>query len=91
MSDKEAALDALQTIINLSACHTMSKVNDKIIAESEIIKSALGKIPAELITDEVRVSCYYIGMVGHSVSISEARGQYKSGDQMCQSCGGRCL
>lgn len=89
MSDKEKALDALQVIINLTACHTMSKVNDEVIAQSETIKKALNKLPEQSLVEE-RVSCFYSGMTCHSVPVSEAKKEYKPGDQMCQSCG-RCL
>ena len=90
MSDKEKALDALQIIINLTSCHTMDTVNNAIIEQSDVIAKALAKIPAEPITSEIYITCYYIGMTGYSVPISTARVQYKPGDQMCDSCE-RCL
>ena len=89
MSDKEKALDALQIIINLTSCHTMSAVNDEIIKLSEIIKRALAKVPEQPSTDEIYIICHY--MPGRSVPIPEAQAWYSSGDQNCQNCGGRCL
>ena len=88
MPDKMQALDALQTIINLTSCHTISRVNDEVIACSEVIEKALGGLPEQPITSEVHIVCYY-GSV-HSIPLSEARAWYASGDQNCQSCGGRC-
>ena len=89
MSDKEKALDALQTIINLTTCHPMSTVNDEIIKQSGIIERVLAKIPDTAPIDEIHIICHYTP--GRSVPIPEARAWYASGDQNCQSCGGRCL
>lgn len=89
MSDKEKALDALQQIINLTTCHTMSAVNDEVIKQSEIIKKALAKVPLEPITSEVHIICHYTP--GRSVPIPEAKAWHSPGDQNCLSCGGRCL
>ena len=89
MSDKEKALDALQVIINLSACHNMTTVNNEIIKQSEIIKRAVSKIPDEPTTEGERVSCFYIGMPGHSVPVSAAQEQYNACDSTCAACG-RC-
>ena len=85
MSDKEKALDALQVIINLSACHTMTAVNNEIIKQSETIRRALN---APIISEE-RVSCFYSGMPGHAVSLEEARKQHNYCDPTCVACG-RC-
>ena len=84
MSDKEKALDALQVILNLSACHNMSKVNNEVIARSEIIKKALNKLPEKSIEGE-RISCFYIP--GRSVAIEDAQTQFNSCDAVCASCG----
>lgn len=84
MSDKEKALDALQAIINLTTRHTMSAVNDEIIAHSGVIERALRQ---PLVTSE-QITCYYTP--GRSVPTTEAAAWYASGDQNCQSCGGRC-
>ena len=88
MSNKGKALDALQTIVNLAACHTLAKVTDEIIEQSETIRRALNQLP-ELSIGGERVSCFYAGMPSHSVPIEEARTQYKPCDSVCGQCG-RC-
>ena len=90
MSDKEKALDALQEIINLTSCHTMSKVNDEIIAQSEIIKKALSRVPDIPVDEGIYVSCYYASISGRTVPISEAKVWYTTLDSVCQQCE-RCL
>ena len=82
---KEKALDALQTIINLTNCHTSSRVNNKIIAASEVISSALNKLPEP----RESVSCFYSGMPGHAVPLATAQEQYNACDSTCAACG-RC-
>lgn len=86
MSDKEKALDALQIMINLAACHTLGKVTDEIIEQSETVQRALKQLPEALIGG-VRVSCFYSGMPGHSVPIEDAQAQYKPCDSVCGQCG----
>jgi hypothetical protein len=86
MSNKGEALDALQTIINLAACHTLAKITDEIIKQSETIRQALNGLPEISIGGE-RVSCFYAGMPGHSIPIEDARAQFSSCDSVCGQCG----
>ena len=89
MSDKEKALDALQTIINLAACHTLGKITDEILKQSEVIQRVLNQMPTQpLYTSEIHLICHYAP--GRSIPLSEAQAWYTSGDQNCQSCGERC-
>ena len=90
MSNTEKALGALQTIINLTSCHTASKVNDEVISLSETIRQVLAAQHTDTVAGGLRVSCFYAGMPGQTVPVSEAQGQYNACDQMCQNCGGRC-
>ena len=89
MSDKEKALDALRTIINLTSCHMSAHTNDRVIALSETIHRALRKLPEQPLTSEVHLICHYAP--GRSIPLSEAKAWYSSGDQNCQSCGDRCI
>ena len=86
MSSKGEALDALQTIINLASCHTLAKVTDEIIKQSETVQRALNQLPEARIEGE-RVSCFYAGMPRHSVAIEDARTQYKPCGSVCGQCG----
>ena len=88
MSNREKALDALQGIIDLTSCHTSSKVNDTVIELSETISRALDKSPEQYLGGEC-VSCFYSGMPGHSIPIETAREQYNACDSTCAACG-RC-
>ena len=84
MPDKEKALDALQKIIELTSCHTASKVNDKVIKLSETVQRALVKVTEE--TNELSVSCYYADMPGHAIPIAEAERNYNECDSVCAQC-----
>ena len=88
MSDKNKALIALQGIIDLTSCHTSSKVNDAIIGLSETVRLVLDKLP-EYKTGGEQLSCFYSGMPGHSIPIETAQEQYNACDPTCAACG-RC-
>ena len=88
MSDKEKALDALQRILHVASSLMPTHANNEIIAQSEVIRRALNKVPEQSLTSEIYIVCHYTP--GRSVPIPEARAWYASGDRNCQSCGGRC-
>ena len=87
MSDKMQALDALQTIINLTSCHTMSRVNDEVIACSEVIEKALNGLPEVDIDSDRRVTCMQAGALEYTILASLAKRWYDVRDQDCAACG----
>ena len=88
MSNKNEALVALQGIMDLTSCHTSSKVNEAVIGFSETVRQALDKIP-EYVTGGESLSCFYLGMPGHAVPLAAAQDQYNACDPTCAACG-RC-
>ena len=88
MSDKEKALDALQEIIHISSSLLPPHANNEVLAQSETIRRVLHALPEQQPAEE-RISCYYMGMPGHSVPLADARRRFNSCDAICASCG-RC-
>lgn len=86
MSNKEKALDALQQILHISGSLMPTHANNEIIGLSESIRSALGRIPEQPIT-EVHISCFYTSDRGASVPISKAQDYYNQYDKICSQCG----
>jgi hypothetical protein len=87
MSDKGAALDALQTIINTAACYLSSKVTADIIKQSETIRQALNRLPELNIDPDRRVMCVQAGIPEHTILATIAKRWYDVRDQDCAACG----
>lgn len=87
MSDKMQALDALQTIINLTSCHMSAHTNNEVIACSEVIAGALDGLPEVDMDSDRRVNCIQAGALDHTILASLAKRWYDVRNQDCATCG----